>query len=244
MRDAASTTKHPLQYRLQGFSPIKASDIQALTALLSDVNQHLAGSVIVPAGHPQTHAVVVASGWCARCHLDEHGKRQIINYLLPGEMAGVFLGVYPSAEYEITALTDVDAWRIPAQALADMFSQCPRVALALTWMAARDERLLEKQIVRLGLSESVERLADLLAELYTRQLAAGAQPEVAARLPIRQQDLADTLGLSRVHTNLICQALGETGAMASTHSGIVIQDIAKLQRIAAFDDSYLGGNRT
>lgn len=163
-------------------------------------------------------------------------------FLLPGEMAGIFLGVYPAAEYQVAALTDGSVWRIAGSDLADLFSRAPRLALALTWMAARDERLLEQQIVRLGLRDSIERLADLLAELYHRQIAVGIAAKQAAELPITQSDLADTLGLSRVHTNRVCQALTETHAISTGRGMMQIADIKRLEQVAAFSDAYLNGN--
>ena len=241
MRDNPLNQPGPLRHRLQQFSRLDPDDIQAFEALLGDVQQAEPGTVIVPAGHAQSHALVVARGWCTRSHLDDDGRRQIINYLRPGELTGIFLGVYPAAEYEVTALTGVSVWRIAAQSLADVFARAPRLALALTWMAARDERLLEQQIVRLGLRDSMERLADLLAELYFRQLAVGADADAAVHLPLTQQDLADTLGLSRVHTNRICQALADTGAVSSDQDGIHILHVQRLQQVAAFDDTYLNG---
>lgn len=162
-------------------------------------------------------------GWCLRSRISEDGQRQVVNFLLPGETCGLFAIVFGRAEHEFSALTDAQLARVPVDRLSQLFASSPRMALLLTWLAARDERMLEEQIVRLGLKDSPHRLAHLLCEL-----------------PLTQAVLADTLGLSRVHLNRVFGELAETGALDRNGDGRVrITDAEHLRRIAHFDDRYL-----
>lgn len=179
-------------------------------------------------------------GWCLRSRISEDGQRQVVNFLLPGETCGLFAIVFGRAEHEFSALTDAQLARVPVDRLSQLFASSPRMALLLTWLAARDERMLEEQIVRLGLKDSPHRLAHLLCELQARGEAAGLPGTDAGELPLTQAVLADTLGLSRVHLNRVFGELAETGALDRNGDGRVrITDAEHLRRIAHFDDRYL-----
>ena len=51
-------------------------------------------------------------------------------------------------------------------------------------------------------------------------------------ISIRQQDLADYVGLTLVHVNRTLRSLREQGALMTEHGSIVLQDLAALFRHA------------
>jgi len=78
---------------------------------------------------------------------------------------------------------------------------------ASTMMGAIEEYYLTQQIVRLGRQTAYERLAHFLLELYHRLQTAGLAQNERFFLPLTQELLADTLGLSSVHINRTLQQL-------------------------------------
>lgn len=238
----------PLILRLLAHGALDAAERAGLDALLDDRVEAAAGEVLEAAGTERRHAWIVLRGWCLRSRLSEDGGRQVVNFLLPGETCGLFAIVFRRAEHEFSALTDAVLARVPTPRLSSLFASSPRMAWLLTWLAAHDERLLEEQIVRLGLKESPHRLAHLLCELQARATVAGLDNGEALQLPLTQAVLGETLGLSRVHVNRVFRELAEAGVVdTGEDGGIAITDLARLRRIARFDDHHLvpgaDGNR-
>jgi hypothetical protein len=52
-------------------------------------------------------------------------------------------------------------------------------------------------------------------------------------IPIRQQDLADYVGLTIIHVNRTLRALREQGALETRMGGIIVRDVAALHQHAA-----------
>jgi hypothetical protein len=55
----------------------------------------------------------------------------------------------------------------------------------------------------------------------------------ASLIAIRQQDLADYVGLTIIHVNRTLRSLREQGALDTRFGGIVIRDVAALHQHAA-----------
>jgi CRP-like cAMP-binding protein len=67
--------------------------------------------------------------------------------------------------------------------------------------------VLREWLVNIGRREAPERVAHILCELLLRLRAVGLADSDSYELPITQEELGDTLGLSTVHVNRTLQAL-------------------------------------
>lgn len=83
----------------------------------------------------------------------------------------------------------------------------PRLCEALALLARQTEAELLNAILRLGRQMALERTAHLLLELRDRLAAVGLSERDRFPLPLTQEALADTLGLSTVHMNRSLQEL-------------------------------------
>ena len=89
----------------------------------------------------------------------------------------------------------------PRGKLWDLYSRLPSLAFDITWLAAREEQLIDEHLVSLGRRSALERAAYLLLHLFVRADEAGLVKNGSIQFPFTQQHLADTLGMSLVHTN-------------------------------------------
>jgi CRP-like cAMP-binding protein len=128
------------------------------------------------------------------------GRRQILNFLLPGDLIGVCDQAHPVATTTAAALTNVHLCALP---------QKPPPALHAAYIASRalEHSYLLAQITRLGRMSAHERMADLMLELLERLELAGHAGNGRFLLPITQEVLADALGLTPVHVNRTLQAM-------------------------------------
>jgi len=101
----------------------------------------------------------------------------------------------------VEALTPLVLCVFPRQKLWDLYARFPSLAFDITWLAAREEQMIDEHLVSLGRRTALERIAFLLLHLFSRADEAGMVKNGAIQFPFTQQHLADTLGMSLVHTN-------------------------------------------
>ena len=115
------------------------------------------------------------------------------------------------------------------------FKTHPERAFDLTWLAAVEEHFMGETLATVGQRDATERVAWALVKIMQRGEALGLVKNHTMPLHYRQQDLADALGLSLVHTNKTLAKLRER-QLASWHDGaLFINDCEKLAKIARMD---------
>jgi CRP-like cAMP-binding protein len=100
------------------------------------------------------------------------------------------------------------------------------------WRAAMIEASIFRQRLVMARWPALQRVAHLLCEQLFRR---GPQNPV---IPLSQIDVADTVGLSVVHTNRIFQELRQLGVLSKRRL-IEVVNTERLQELAAFDGRYL-----
>ena len=91
----------------------------------------------------------------------------------------------------------------------------------------------------MGQRPADKQLAHLICELLVRLQTVGCASEDSFPCPITQVDLADTLGISPVHTNRTLQELRGEGLIVWGRKLVQIPNVARLKAFAEFDPKYL-----
>jgi CRP-like cAMP-binding protein len=91
----------------------------------------------------------------------------------------------------------------------------------------------------MGRSNSLQRVAHLMCELYVRARNIGLIDGDRFELPLTQLVLGDALGLTAVHVNRVLRKLRISGVMELSSGSLIISDISKLANVAGFGDNYL-----
>jgi len=164
-------------------------------------------------GEANEHLYTVLSGWAFRYKMLDDGRRQILNYALPADMVGLQGTLMHEMEHSVEALTPLTLCVFPRSKLYDLYGHFPSLAFDVTWLAAREEQLIDEQLVSLGRRSALERTAFLLLHLYTRADEAGMVKDGSIQFPFTQQHLADSLGMSLVHTNKTLRRLLQSKAV-------------------------------
>lgn len=141
------------------------------------------------------------SGWAARVKILPDGRRQILNFLLPGELFGLGRQADPCAPCSIVAISHV------TYCLAPRASPGSALDAAYAMSQALDEAYMAAAVVRLGRMNARERLCDLFLELLERLRLSGNATGDSYALPVTQEILGDTLGMTSVHVNRSLQSL-------------------------------------
>ncbi len=148
---------------------------------------------------PQLYTVLRGQGVRYKTLAD--GRRQVINFLFPGDFTGLQAGLMGEMKHSVEARTRMMLCVFDRSELWHLFKEQPARAYDLTWIAAVEEHFLGETIATLGQRDAMQRLAWALLKIWQRLRAVGLGRNGGVPLPFRQQDLADALGLSLVHTN-------------------------------------------
>jgi CRP-like cAMP-binding protein len=142
----------------------------------------------------------VLSGWACSQRVLRDGRRQIFDFILPGEGFGFGTLADAQARHAVVAVTPVET--VDASALLQAARALPDGAL---WRSIRaseleaDARRLE-HMVRLGRLVASEKTAHFILEMQRR---AGAADAPSFPLPLTQEAIGDALGISVVHLNRV-----------------------------------------
>lgn len=182
-----------------------------------------------------SHLFTILSGWAFRYKTLDDGRRQIINYALPGDFLGLQASVSEVMGHGVEALTDAVFCVFPRDKLWALFNKDPQLAYDITWLAAREERTLDEQILSIGRRSALERTAYLLWFLFDKARDLEMVKQNRLDLPLRQTHLADTLGLSLVHTNKTLQRLRKMGLIELDERNLKIIDEEQMKALGRVD---------
>lgn len=192
------------------------------------------GATVLVEGAHSAHLFTILEGIAFRYKILPDGRRQILNYAMPGDLVGLQGSLMGEMQHTVEALTDVRLCVFERNRLSSLFEKHPDLAFDITWIAAQEERILDEHLLSIGRRTALERAAYLLAFLDQRSQQSGANGSSARRLPITQQHMADTLGLSLVHTNKTLRKLARRQLIRWTDNGCVVADRPALEQAAGW----------
>src|ERR1051325_10826875 len=153
--------KCPLR-RLECLREFTAKELEFVSNFKSGELSVAAGTSILLQGTNSAHLYTVLSGWAFRYKTMPDGRRQILNYALPSDLIGLQGSVNDEMQHSVEALTDVMLCVFPREKLWDLYSNHPALAFDITWIAAREEQMLDEGLLNVGRRTAMERLAYLL----------------------------------------------------------------------------------
>ena len=198
-----------------------------------------AGGTLIHEQKPSGKLFTLYAGWAFRYKTLSDGRRQILNFLLPGDLIGLQQEFADGTMHGIEALTDVSLCVFPREGLWDLFRHYPSLGYAITWLAAREEGMVDDNLLTVGRRNAAERVAMLLMHLYRRLERLGLVQDGSVQFPLNQQHIADTLGLSLVHTNKTLRRLQQLGLHEIRNGRLWLLNSKALQRLADYYDTPL-----
>jgi CRP-like cAMP-binding protein len=222
----------PLSRCLDSFQPLEIDDIRQVEGALGSMRlQRSGGTIRAEDEIPADGLLAVSDGWAAAVAMLEDGRRQIVDLLLPGDIAD--LAELRKESLGLVALTRVRVQRIegPVAGLSRVGGP-GRLGRAWRLKCEADHKRIVHHIVRLGRMPAYQRVADFLIEQQERQRRYSRTARDVIELPLTQDMLADHLGMSVVHVNRVLQHLRRDGLIAYRNGHMAIRDAGRLSRHA------------
>jgi CRP-like cAMP-binding protein len=190
--------------------------------------------VLVEGAH-SAHLYTALAGWAFRYKLLPDGRRQILNYVMPGDLIGLQGSLMEAMSHSVEALSPMLLCVFERDHLHELYRRHPGLAYDITWLASREEQMLDENLLSLGRRTALERAAYLLAFIAGRATAVGLDAGSSLDIPMTQQHIADTLGLSLVHTNKTLRKLVQRGLISWQERGCVVRDLKGLLGVSGWE---------
>jgi CRP-like cAMP-binding protein len=232
-----------LLQRLSAWLPLSADEARALETAAGVVRLHRPHEDLVREGASASHIGLLLTGFAYACRVLPDGRRQIVSYLIPGDLCDSRQLLLLAAPHTISTLTAANVLLFGREALLEVIARYPRLGQALCYLALQEEMIGREWLVNVGQRTAIERLAHLLCEIFTRMQRVGLTDGGRCELPLTQVELADTLALSTVHVNRTLQELRRQGLVSLSSGLLEIHDLAALQSVAMFTPDYLQPGR-
>ena len=229
----------PLRRR-SSFRELSAKEVAFLERFKKGEAVVAPGATILLEGTASPHLYTILDGWAMRHKTLEDGRRQVLNFALPGDLVGLQSAVMGEMQHTVTALTRTVVCRFRRDRVWSVFRDHPALGFAITWLAAREEQLLDGHLLSIGQRTAPERAAYLALHLYDRASAVGQASDGALRAPFSRGDFADALGITPVHLSRTLRRLHQDGLLRWTDDTIVIADRGRLERLAKYEGIDLG----
>jgi len=230
-RGALACSACPLS-KLATFRDLTSEELAFMSGFKVGDMQLRKGATLFVEGESSPYVFTVLSGWLFRYQLLDDGRRQIINYAMPGDLVGLQGAVFGTMLHSIEALTDVRLCAFERKRFWSLYERHPALGFDITWLAAEAKSILADFLVTVGQRSASERIAFVLLALYQRAQSAGLVEGNRVTFPFTQDHFADTIGFSRVHTNKRMASLRRSGTFTWSGDTFELHDEARLAEIA------------
>lgn len=225
--------------KLETISVLGAEERRALAGLPLHVKDVPKNTDIVSEGEAPPDCCLILEGFTCRYKILHGGGRQIFSFHIAGDipdLQSMHLGVM---DHSLGTLTPAKVALIPHSAVLEVIRRYPQIALALWRDTLIDAAVFRAWLAGVGRRTARERIAHLICEVYSRAQAIGLAEAREFEMPVTQQELGDSLGLSSVHVNRVLQDLRREGLIISKGRYLQITDWEGLKRAGDFDPAYL-----
>ncbi|GAC1581252.1 MAG: Crp/Fnr family transcriptional regulator [Sphingomicrobium sp.] len=231
---------NPMLLKLDRFVAFTDEERSALEQLSRNPRFQAGGIDLIAEGDKPGAIFLLMEGWGFRYKQLADGKRQIMAYLIPGDLCDIQMFLFEKMDHSIGLLCDAQVVRIPAAEMLEIMDRFPRIQRALMWATLVDEATLREWLLNVGQRNAVQRISHLFCELCVRlSVVKLVSEDESFTLPLTQMQLADTTGMTTVHVNRTLQYLRKEGLIVMRRGELTIQNFEKLAAIAGFDANYL-----
>jgi CRP-like cAMP-binding protein len=188
--------------------------------------------VLVGAGEVGIKLFRIDRGWAFRCRAGGNGGRQILDFLLPGEIVGLQAALLGVLDHSVCSLTPLRVSAFDARLVGEAFRGKPDMALRLARHVAAEASRADELFTVIGCGDAAERIAFLMLSLFRRQALRGPVDPLDCPFPLRRQHMADALGLTGAHINRTLNRLRADGIVSIERHRLAIRDLPRLTALA------------
>ena len=185
--------------------------------------------------HPKEwsdHIPVICDGWAVSSVTLLDGRRQVLSFLLPGDLVSAACLLEPMSGRTVEAITDVTCRKFVRNDLKAYLYQHPQLLekMSKTWVEERTQA--DQLALDLGRRTADERIARLILSLVNRLAKRNLVNGHTTEFPLRQRHIADATGLTPVHVSKVLGEFQRAGMIEINRRSLTIINEMELRRAA------------
>jgi CRP-like cAMP-binding protein len=218
------------EQRLSAFRSLSESEAAALGRLGQIVKTAEKGKCLLTLDGVSDRTVLIHNGWAMIYRDLADGRRQIMQFCLPGDLVDPCSLLLRRRDFSIAAISPMRYSEVTLDQLTAIIGEHPRLALPLLWNEARDIYLLRRHLLSIGRMTARERLSALFLELWERLSASGYLTNGSFIMHANQQMLGDATGLSAIHVSRTLRKMEADGLITRSGRNRISLDHKALQK--------------
>jgi len=178
---------------------------------------------------------VLCTGWAYRFLQLPNGRRQILNFLLPGDLFGTATIFEEQFFFSAKAVTAIQISAFDRSEIRARYSENQDVQAAIAHSCVEESRAATELTCVLGQRSAEERIAYLFLHLMRRIEARTVVRDHRYPLPLRQQHIADAVGLTPVHVSRVLGLFRDRRICVLSDNVLDVLNSLELHRLGALD---------
>ncbi len=153
---------------------------------------------------------------------------------MPGDFIGLHLLWFKAMPHSVRTLTSVSLCVFDKEKFRDLLRRKPEYGWELLKHTASGQASSDERLSDLGRRTAKERIARLVIEFHDRLAKRGMVDHGSFSFHLRQEHIADALGLTKVHVSRTLQALRHEGFFAIDRQAATILDFKGLRELTGY----------
>jgi CRP-like cAMP-binding protein len=227
-----------LSRKLLNFGHLDQADLALLDAVVGKTRTVQPYVDLISEGDKPGDVHLVLRGFACRYKILQDGRRQIMAYLVPGDLCDLHVYLLDHMDHSVGTLAECQVVDVSRSAIQQLLGR-PAIARAMLMSTMVDEGTLREWLVNIGQRQAEPRVAHLLCELLARLRSVGLVSEDTYTLPLTQVELADTMGVTPVHMNRVLQSLRRKSLISLEGDQLTVLNAKGLEQEAGWNPNYL-----
>ena len=180
--------------------------------------------------HPNTTlegVPVICEGWATSIMKLSNGRRQILSFMVPGELVTCRLLFERKLHLSIDAITRGSIRTFDLTQLRAAMTVSPPIFDTFLSAYNEERNRADQLIADLGRRTATGRIARLMLDIWSRMEKAGKVADGAIEFPLRQTHIADATGLTTVYVSKVINAFRNGNLVEYSERSLKILDIDK-----------------
>ncbi len=224
--------------RLNRLISLSDHELQIIARMEAKERRVSRGDTLIEKGAAVDELMVIRDGWAVAADHPFKERGQILRIFLPGELIGLpGLGVRRALNHA-RMVTDGVVCPFPVSLMTEVFGDAPRLAALFMALAGLEQISLRDRLAVMGAGDARQRMAHFLLDIHERLLIANPTLGKRFRLPLRQVDIAEVLGLTKVYVNRLLRSFSDEGLIEIERPYIRILQPGVMRSMSDYENRF------